>query len=32
MANVNKLAAKWLAGGRHARFGGPIRRSAGAAR
>jgi predicted glycosyltransferase len=32
MTNVNKLAGKWLARGRHARFGGPIRRSAGAAR
>src|SRR5215467_998447 len=32
MPNVNKLAGKWLSGGRHARFGGPIRRSAGAAR
>jgi predicted glycosyltransferase len=32
MTNVNKLAGKWLAGGRHARFGGPVRRSAGAAR
>jgi predicted glycosyltransferase len=32
MTNVNKLAGKWLAGGRDARFGGPVRRSAGAAR
>jgi predicted glycosyltransferase len=32
MTNVNKLAGKWLARGRHARFGGSIRRSAGAAR
>jgi predicted glycosyltransferase len=31
MANVNKLAAKWLARGRHAFFGGPARRSLGAA-